>query len=433
MTPIDKIEHASQSDVGVRRSLNEDNHAFLLASDEEKWASQGHFFLVADGMGGHAVGELASEMAAAHIPHTYSKHAELGPSRALRRAFQEANAAIFSRGQQNPDFKEMGTTATALLLRPEGAWAAHVGDSRLYRIRAGFIEQLTFDHSHVWDIARRLQVNPEDVAGISSNLLMRSLGPQALAQVDVEGPHPVRADDIFLLCSDGLSGQVSDPELGAVAGALPPAEACRFLIDLANLRGGPDNITVTIVRVGLESPAGPGAAPAAPVRKPLHRLVPWPLLLQCAGLLLALAAGLLTFYQLPGGKLAFLLAAGVIAAGLVGLLLQYNREKKQVLEEDDEQPELHVYRRAPCPIDRAILAKLARASEALRQRAQEKQWDPDWTTYQRHRDLADERVRAGDPANAFAEYCRAMRPLCEALSRHRQREETLEHVWDKER
>ncbi|HXG11061.1 MAG TPA: protein phosphatase 2C domain-containing protein [Gemmataceae bacterium] len=429
MTGFDKIEHASLTDVGVRRSLNEDNHAILLASDEEKWRLQGHLFLVADGMGGHAVGELASELAAANVPHTYHKHAVHGPVVALRRAFQEANATIYARGQQNPEFKEMGTTATALLLRPEGAWIGHVGDSRVYRIRDGQIEQLTFDHSHVWDIARRMHLNPEEVPGISSNLLMRSLGPQPMVQVDIEGPHPLRENDIFVLCSDGLSGQVTDQELGAVATVLPPAEACRFLVDLANLRGGPDNITVLIVRLGSQSATAASSQP--PARQ--WRRLPSPLAVQLLGILLAVGAAILTTVSTWLAVLMFLLAAAAIVGGLIALLVQHSRQKQRPVEEEiDLSVEPNIYRQSSCRVEPLLLDKLARAVQALKQQAEEKQWDVDWVVYQRHHEAALCCQSAGQLEAAFAEYCRAMRPLTEALSRNRFTEGVLQHVWDKE-
>ena len=189
----DSIEYASLTDVGVRRSHNQDAHATLLASDDEQWAVRGHIFLVADGMGAHAVGELASELAVGIIPHTYHKYAPQGGVPALRKAFVEANASIHAKGQQNPEFGGMGTTTTALLLRPDGAWVGHVGDSRAYRIRAGKIEQMSFDHSLVWEMARRQRVDPEGLSGIPSNVIVRSLGPEPLVQVDLEGPHPIKA------------------------------------------------------------------------------------------------------------------------------------------------------------------------------------------------------------------------------------------------
>src|SRR5436305_8420167 len=157
-------------------------------------------------MGGHAVGEKASAKAVRYIPHTYHKHAQEGAANALRKACVGANAGIHAIGQGNPEFRGMGTTASALLLRQEGAWVGHVGDSRVYRSRDGRIEQITFDHSAVWEIARRQKVKPEELHGIRSNVILRSLGPDAFVEVDVEGPHPVRPGDVFLLCSDGLSG-----------------------------------------------------------------------------------------------------------------------------------------------------------------------------------------------------------------------------------
>src|SRR6185436_2367247 len=151
---------------------------------------------VADGMGAHAVGERASKMAL-DIPHIYSKYAREGPVVALRRAFTEANNTIHNFGRKNLEFEGTGTTGTALVLRPDGAWIGHVGDSRAYRIRGGVIEQLSFDHSLVWELARRQNKNPDDVTGVPSNVIVRSLGPEATVDVDVEGPHPIRSGDTF--------------------------------------------------------------------------------------------------------------------------------------------------------------------------------------------------------------------------------------------
>src|SRR5262249_1605452 len=153
-----------------------------------------------------------------------------GPAAALRKAFLEANASIHARGQQNLDFKGMGTTTTALVLQPAGAWVGHVGDSRAYRVRHGHIEQLTFDHSWVWELAKRQRVSRESLKGIAANYINRSLGPDPLVQVDIEGPHPLQPGDSYVLCSDGLSNQLTDQEIGAITSVLPPAEACRLLM-----------------------------------------------------------------------------------------------------------------------------------------------------------------------------------------------------------
>jgi protein phosphatase len=145
----------------------------------------------------------------------------------------------------------MGTTCSALLLLPEGALVAHVGDSRVYRMRHNRIDQLSFDHSLVWELVRRNHLTFEQASmSVPKNVITRSLGPEVDIEVDIEGPFPVDLGDVYLVCSDGLSGPVEDPELGAFAVNFHPSDACRYLINLANLRGGPDNITVLIVRIG---------------------------------------------------------------------------------------------------------------------------------------------------------------------------------------
>ncbi len=430
MIGYDTIEYASLTDVGIRRSHNQDAHATLLASDPQQWRERGHIFLVADGMGAHAVGELASELAVGIIPHTYHKYAPQGGVAALRKAFVEANASIHAKGQQNPEFGGMGTTTTALLLRPEGAWVAHVGDSRAYRIRAGQIEQMSFDHSLVWEMARRQGVDPDGLVDIPTNVIVRSLGPEPLVQVDVEGPHSVQAGDIFLLCSDGLSGQVSDAEIGAIASTLPPAEACRFLVDLANLRGGPDNITVLVVRVN--EPAGNTQAGPGHERLAWLRRIPWPVITVIVGVLLAIDAGILTGYQFRSVGMAFFLGATLaIVAGLVGLLIHYAREKRRQAAEP-ERPPPRIYRQVACPVERPLVDKLARAVEALRLQIEEKKWDVDWVSFEQHHALAQSLLSHDNLVDGFREYCRAMRGLAEAVQRQRPKGEQFQPVWDKQ-
>jgi protein phosphatase len=426
VTGFDDIEHASLTDVGVRRSHNQDNHAVLLATDEQQWQSRGHVFLVADGMGAHAVGELASELAVGIIPHTYDKYAAQGTAQALRKAFIEANASIHARGQQNREFEGMGTTATALVLRPDGAWVAHVGDSRAYRVRDGQTEQLSFDHSMVWEYARRQHIDPEAVQGIPSNVIFRSLGPEPLVPVDIEGVHPIRDGDVFVMCSDGLSGQVSDAEIGAVVSVLPPAEACRFLIDLANLRGGPDNITVLVVRVGRQLATPP------PPRRPWHERLPWPLGALILGALLAGGGVYLLLNQGPPAVavLAFLLAVVAIAAGMVGLLAHHAQEQRRASREAD-RPQPKIHRTQPCRIDRPLVDRLARAAQGLKQQAQEKGWEADWDTYESLRDVAETHLSRGELPFAFRDFCRAMQTLLTAMGAHRGKGEVFQPVWDR--
>ena len=439
MTHFDQIEYACQTDVGVRRSHNQDSHAVKLAPDDEQWRERGHLFLVADGMGGHAVGEKASEQAVQVIPHSYVKHAAEGPIAGLRKAIEEANETIHSCGQQNREFEGMGTTGTALVLRPEGAWVGHVGDSRVYRIRAGFIEQLSYDHSLVWEYARIKGIDPDKVKDIPSNRIDRCLGPEASVVVDIEGPYPICAGDIFLLCSDGLSGQVSDGEIGAAATALPPAEACSFLIDLANLRGGPDNITVLIAHVlgGAEAPvtpSGPVTMAEKEHRKAIRLKIPWWVMSLTAGILLALGATWLEMIrQRNGSILSFLMASLCIAAGLVGLGLHYRWERRKVpgaeAQETPVKPRIH--RRTACPVDKPILEKLTRVLAALRQQALDKKWEPDWAAVEEHAAKAEDCTKAGDVLCAFRESCRAMLPLTAALARHRNRGEEFNPRWER--
>ncbi len=177
MTRHDQFEHAALTNVGVKRSHNQDCCTVLLARDQATWFDKGHVFHVADGMGAHAVGELASKLAVDVIPHTYHKYAGEGIVKAMQKAFTEANAIIHERGQKNPEFEGMGTTSSSLILRGDGAWVGHVGDSRVYRVRNGKIEQLTFDHSLVWEKARMKQVDPDEIQDTPHNVIVRSLGP----------------------------------------------------------------------------------------------------------------------------------------------------------------------------------------------------------------------------------------------------------------
>jgi protein phosphatase len=432
VTRFDQIEHACLTDVGVRRSHNQDSYAIQLASDEEGWRQRGHLFLVADGMGAHAVGEKASEQAAHIIPHIYQKHAQQGPTQAIRRAFVEANAAIHTCGQQNPEFAGMGTTATALLLRPDGAWVGHVGDSRCYRIRGEMIEQLSYDHSLLWEYARLQHLDPDEVEDIPTNVIHRCLGPEPLVQVDVEGPHDIQAGDIYLVCSDGLSGQVTDQELGAVASVLSPAEACHFLVDLSNMRGGPDNITVVIVHVGGAVVEGAGSPPRAKGLPVLQR-IPWWLLGLVAGILLAVGATFLVQAGLSGlAMFMFVLALCGFGLGIVGLFAHY-RQVKQEVPGDEDRPPARPHRSRSCKIQRPLLDKLIRALKELQKRAEDNRWPTDWNLFHEHYTAGEALLANNDVTGAFRAYCRAMLPLTHALHERRQKEEVFQPVWDKTR
>lgn len=257
------LEVASVSDIGMRRANNQDSFAVSLATSMDQWKQRGHLFVVADGMGAHAAGELASRLAVDHVPHLYRKFVELSGPEALRRSMVEANAEINRRGQANEEFHNMGTTCTALTLLPQGAVVGHIGDSRVYRLRGGKLEQLTFDHSLVWEWRASGFINNDNEASMAvpKNVITRSLGPYPEVKVDLEGPFPTEVGDTFLVCSDGLTGQIADSEIGPILANLPPKQAAQVLVDIANLRGGPDNITLIVVQVKRTSPEGNSVRP----------------------------------------------------------------------------------------------------------------------------------------------------------------------------
>lgn len=300
------------TDVGMRRSSNQDSYCITLADDREKWERSGHLLIVADGMGAHAAGELASRLSVDLIPHHYTKLNRGDPVRAILQALEEANAEIYRRGQANPEFRSMGTTTSALLILPAGAVVAHVGDSRVYRLRGQTLEQLTFDHSLVWEMRASGEVSEEALRNnaVPKNVITRSLGPNANVQVDLEGPFPVQKGDRFLLCSDGLSGQLSDEEIGVLLESLDIDMAVRAMVDLANLRGGPDNVTVIIGEVkGDDIVTQHGSSPTPP--SPSQSA--YPILFGVISAVCLLASVILLIsYQFPFAAIS--LAAAVIAA-----------------------------------------------------------------------------------------------------------------------
>src|SRR6188768_3316727 len=171
-----QVQYATATDIGLRRRNNEDAYVVHLCSDEGEFRRRGHLFLIADGMGGHAVGELASRLAVETVPHTLYKNRDGDARSALLNAIHAANAVIHARGSQNRDFQRMGTTCTGLLLSPRGAWVGHVGDSRAYRIRRDRIDQLTFDHSLVWELQRTHTRLPDELKMLDNrNIITRSL------------------------------------------------------------------------------------------------------------------------------------------------------------------------------------------------------------------------------------------------------------------
>lgn len=369
------IDYAVLSDVGMRRANNQDAATALRADTHERYQSRGHLFVVADGMGAHAAGELASRMAIDKIPHQYLKRSPIGAAEALLQSVEEANNEIHRRGQQNPEFHNMGTTASALALLPDGAVVAHVGDSRVYRLRGNVFEQLTFDHSLVWEMQASGQVHPDSALSqsIPKNVITRSLGPNAHVQIDLEGPWPVQKGDRYLLCSDGLTGQVEDEEIGVLLGCLPPHRAVRVLVDLANLRGGPDNITVIAVLVN-DDPVS-GTLPSGTKTPKRRKLPPDPLLATTAACVLGT---IILWFVGQSGPAVVTAVLSLIAIGFTLYSWLKPNDLPSQARETPTQRSSSPYRRYPLKPDESLINRLGGTVQALRDAAVEKGWKLNW-------------------------------------------------------
>lgn len=259
--PSLRIEARGITDVGMRRDHNED--AFLV--DEELG-----LYIVADGMGGHAGGGTASRLAVdtiqAAVRHAKEAEPELfaagsgieesGLPEVLREAVEEACAVIFRTAQGDPELSGMGTTVTTVLVDGRVAYVAHVGDSRIYLVREGRIYQVSEDHSLVNEQLKAGAIGPDEARNSRfRNIITRSVGFEPSVQVDLVGLD-LEAGDALVLCCDGLSNLVDDPEILHVVEESSLEVAPGRLVALANDRGGDDNITVIVVRASEPETAG---------------------------------------------------------------------------------------------------------------------------------------------------------------------------------
>jgi protein phosphatase len=236
------LRAAASTDVGMRRHANEDRYA--MAPDLG-------LYLVADGMGGHQAGQVASEMAAEAAIRAVRalQGATVSPAEKLRHAVACSNREIHAAAVRDDELTGMGTTLVAILAAEERMALAHVGDSRAYLLRAGRIRRLTDDHSVVGELLRRQQITEADAREHPHrHVLTRALGVRENAVPDLAELTP-QAGDRVLMCSDGLTAHLQDDEiLAQVMDQDDPQLACEALVHTANQRGGVDNITVLIVR-----------------------------------------------------------------------------------------------------------------------------------------------------------------------------------------
>src|SRR2546426_9453923 len=282
-----KIEVFAKTDRGRTRDHNEDR--FLVADLTRRAASlqpavrehevgeRGTLFVVADGMGGAAAGELASEMATDTIYDQMVKmwggEREATPQRfahRLKEAVEVANGHIHAYAKAHPEVRGMGTTTTAVGVLGDHVYVSQVGDSRAYLIRNGQGVQLTKDQSLMQRLVEAGELTEEEAAHSERrNIILQALGPDAKVKVDLTYQE-IRRGDVLVLCSDGLSGQVKKEEIAEVVSrASDLAQACDRLIALANERGGPDNITVIMARFD-----GDGLRPAEAQEEVGHQIYP---------------------------------------------------------------------------------------------------------------------------------------------------------------
>ncbi len=239
------------SDVGKVRKENQDAY-FIGPHPAEQVGSHGVLILVADGMGGHAAGSVASTLAVETVFSTYYTEVigrNEDPSPALRRAFQSANLAILEAGRRDHRHFGMGTTCSGLLIRGSEAWVCHVGDSRIYRFRAGVLDRLTRDHTLLQRMLDRGEVEEQEAGKLAvRHILVRAMGSLERVELDCSAaPFALEPGDRFLLTSDGIHDLLEESVLVRALSENDDAEALRILAEASDDAGAPDNVTAIAV------------------------------------------------------------------------------------------------------------------------------------------------------------------------------------------
>lgn len=243
------VSVGAKTDLGRVRENNEDKFEFYIPDDELILASRGQIFVVCDGMGGHAAGQIASELACKTFIDVYLSHPGGDPKEALSTAIHAANRWVFLTARANTARKDMGTTLSALVLLQEKAYCVQVGDSRIYRLRDGELSQITQDHTFVNELVRAGTITPEEAINHPrKNVITRAVGVEEIVAPDffefdiVEG-------DIYFLCSDGVMNHVDDEGIHQILSTNGPAAAAWKMVGQALLGGGSDNTTAMVLRV----------------------------------------------------------------------------------------------------------------------------------------------------------------------------------------
>jgi|GEM_PF-772378 len=242
------LQLGEKTDVGRVRTENQDACGHFVGTPQDDKPAV-HLYVVADGMGGHADGRIASNTAVNTVGEAYFSRRIGSVLTRLEHAFQEANLNIHKLLTDLPGGQIMGTTCTALLIDGDRAFVAHVGDSRLYRIRPDKAEQISEDHTMISAMVKKGILTPQEAERHPQrSMLERALGPESHVEVDTFEIDRLHLNDVYVLCSDGL-GDVHLPEISEIVRAMPPQEAAEKMVALANERGGLDNSTVQVVRV----------------------------------------------------------------------------------------------------------------------------------------------------------------------------------------
>jgi PPM family protein phosphatase len=246
------VEVASLSDVGLQRENNEDSCLYWEPRDEKEFAHKGRLAVVADGMGGYDGGQEASRLAVETVREVYDKGFRDNPQSTLIEAFVSAHERIRGYAAQHPQFHGMGTTCTALAMVGRQLYFAHIGDSRLYRVRGTEISRLTRDHTYVGRLVESGIVRAEDAESHPQrHILTSALGSGVEIAADFsQQAQSLEDGDVLILCTDGLWGLVSEQDLAREVRTNAPAASCAALVQMALENGAPDNITVQVLRVG---------------------------------------------------------------------------------------------------------------------------------------------------------------------------------------
>lgn len=244
-----RVTVACKTDVGRVREINQDKFEYYMPEDEAKLASRGLIFLVCDGMGGHAAGQVASELALKTFIEVYLNHPATEPEFAIRAAVQAANRFVLDNARAFPARRGMGTTLTGVILIQDQAYVVNVGDSRTYRTRGGELMQITHDHTYVDDLVRAGVLDPSEArTHPQKNVITRAVGIEGELHPDIF-VMTLEVGDQFMLCSDGIINHVSDEEVGRILATHIPAAAVWTLVGQALIGGGSDNATAVVVRV----------------------------------------------------------------------------------------------------------------------------------------------------------------------------------------